>query len=369
MGPLLLRAAIKRGVLIVIANWPVVLVDFAVGSFCKLALALPVVGGALMVTAVAGVDVRSVLADGIRSAADIVVGSLSTSPAALGAFLVAVVLVAIGGEVISFIVKAGTLSVLVQADRIAGDVHRLPIGLDVLRRAHAFRLEILVEAGRRFARRGIVLALWLGVAYLAVAVAYLALVSWGLFGVALSWVPAWAGLMVLATSGAVVGVGLANVAYTLLRVVIVTDDCEIGEAFRRLGRFVIEDARQVIGIFAVIGGVEIVATVAALLAAAGLAPVAYLPVASLVLVPIQLAFWLVRALLFESLSLSAVAAYQTQYRRFSEVRWPVSVSAPPEAGEGFRETWTTNRQSGGSTKVEEDDTPRGADRRQGRSSD
>jgi hypothetical protein len=333
MEPLLLRAAITRGVLLVIANWPVVLIDFVVGSFYRVALAFPVVGGALMVTVVAEIDVRSVLAHGIGAAADIVVGSLSTAPAALAAFFGAVALVALGGQIVLFIVKAGTLSVLVHADRAAGEVHRHPLVMGSFARANVFRLETLVVAGRRFARRGIVLALWLGGAYALVATVYLMLVTLSLFGVASDWVPAWSAVMLVATSGAVVVIVLANLAYTLLRVVIVTDDCDINVAVRRLGRFVIEDARQVIGIFSVIACLELLAAAISLFAAAGLAPVAYLPLAGLMLVPVEMGAWLVRALLFETLSLSAVAAYQTQYRRFSETRWPPIVSGPPETAE------------------------------------
>lgn len=333
MEPLLLRAAIKRGAMLVTANWPIVPIDFVVESFCRLALALPIVGGALMAGSLGGLDVRSVLSAGLGETADLVVGSLSAAPGALAAFLGALALVAVGGEAVQFIVKAGTLSVLVAADRQAGELQRLPFGIDTVRRARAFRLEILVEAGRRFARRGLILACWLGLVYSVVAGVYLALVSWGLFGAGSRWIPAWSAIVLVATSAAVVVVAVANLAYTLLRVVIVTDDCSIGVAVRRLGRFVVEDARQVIGIFAVIGGIEIVAAAAALVAAAGLAPIAYLPIVSLAIVPIQIAMWILRGLVFESLALCSVAAYQTQYRRFSEARWPLPVTARTETDE------------------------------------
>lgn len=332
MEPLLLRAAIKRGLLLVIANWPIVLIDFVIESFCKLALALPIVGGALMVTAVVGIDLRSLMSAGLSGTADLVVGSLSTAPGALAAFLGALALVAVACEGVLFIIKAGTLSVLVRADRRAGEVHRLPVGLDSLRLAHAFRLETLVAAGQRFARRGIVLAMWLGAAYTLAAALYVAVVTWGLLGLASQWMPAWSALVLVATSVAVVVVVIANFAYTLLRVVIVTDDCEIVVGLRRLARFVVEDARQVIGIFAVIGGIEVIAAAASLLAAAGLAPIAYLPAASLIVVPLQLAIWVVRGLVFESLSLASVAAYQTQYRRFSEARWGKPAIEPLDFG-------------------------------------
>src|SRR5690606_18337965 len=158
--------------------------------------------------------------------------------------------------------------------------------------------------------------------YAAIGGVYLAVVAGGLFSLGSRWVPAWSALVLLATSGAVMVAVLANLAYTLLRVVIVTDDCDVGTAVGRLVRFVVEDARQVIGIFAAIGGIQVVAGALTLMTAAGLAPMAYLPLASLVVIPLQIAIWIVRGLLLESLSLCAVAAYQTQYRRFSDARHP-----------------------------------------------
>jgi hypothetical protein len=330
MEPLLLRAAIKRGFIVVTANWPIVLIDFAVESVARLALIVPVVGGALLVTVVAGSDVRALFAGGVAEAADIVVGSLTSAPAALVAFLAAVLLVAVGGEAVQFIVKAGTLSVLARADEVAGEVQRLPIGADSLRRAYAFRLEILIAAGRRFARRGVVLSLWLGLVYAVVVLLYLAFVTEGMSVVESAWIPAWSAVVLGATSAAVVVIAIANLAYTLLRVVIVTDDCSIGRAVGRLRRFAIEDARQVIGVFAVIGGIELVAAAVALLVAAALAPIGYVPFIGLLVVPLQAAIWLVRALVFEALSLASVAAYQTQYRRFGQSRWRPGISAASE---------------------------------------
>ena len=330
MEPLLLRAAVKRGILVVAANWPIVVIDFAVESVARLAVMVPIVGGALMVTVLAGTDVRTLLAGGLFDTADVVLGSLVSAPAALLTFLAAVAIVAVGGEAIQFIVKAGTLSVIVRSDAQAGEVQRLPISADSLRRARVFQLEILVEAGRRFAGRGVILSLWLGLVYVLVGAFYLALVSRGTPDLQSAWLPAWSAVVLGATSTAVVVIGVANLGYTLLRVVIVTDDCQVGTAVRRLGRFAIEDARQVIGVFAVIGGIELIAAAVGLMVAAGLAPLAFLPFGGVLMLPLQAAMWLLRALIFESLALSSVAAYQTQYRRFGQTRWPRPLNGEPE---------------------------------------
>jgi hypothetical protein len=46
--------------------------------------------------------------------------------------------------------------------------------------------------------------------------------------------------------------------------------------------------------------------------------VAWVPLAGLLFVPLQVAFWIVRGLLFEYMGLVTLSAYQTQYRRFAE---------------------------------------------------
>ncbi len=342
--PLSLGAALKRGAVLVMANWPVMVIDFTLESFYKLALAVPILGGALMVATVAGTDLGSAVGVGADagSTLDTVVGSLGSTPVALVTFLVALAIAAVGGLAVMFIAKMGTLTVIVDADRSSGEVQTLPIGADALRRASAFRLERVLAGARQFARRAVTLALWLGGAYVAVGAAFVAVISSGLaMATGPAWTGAWPVLVLLTTSVGAVVISGVNLAYDLLRVIIVTDDCPVRLALVRLRHFVVDDAPQVIGIASVIGGVQIVAAAAALLAAAGLAPIAYMPLISLVLLPLQAALWILRGLVFESMSLASVAAYQTQYRRFSDAgrAAPPSVvaavrSPAPETGGG-----------------------------------
>jgi len=339
MDSLLLRAALKRGLLIVVANWPIVLIDFAVDVFCQLAIAVPVVGGALMVATVAGIDLELLLSEGVVATADVVVGSLTSRPAALASFLFAVAVVAVAAEVVRFVVKAGTLSVVVTADAVAGEIQRLPLTMHVVRRARAFGLERLVTASRRFVGRAVQLSLWLALAYAVVAICYIALVTWHPPARGSVWLPAWSMLVLAATSTAIVAAAAARFSVTLMRIVIVTDDCSISTAARRLARFVIEDARQVVGVVAAVAGLQVVALGVGLLIAAGIAPLAYLPVVGLLLLPLQAGLWLLRRLVFDALALVGVAACQTQYRRFGAGRWaPVTAGpgtdAAPEAAAG-----------------------------------
>jgi len=107
-----LKAALKRGFLITLANWPVVVIEFTIGALFRAALAVPVLAGAVMVAAMIGGDVRALVAEGLRAAADVILATLATSPLALAAFLAAVAIVAFGGVIILYVVKTGTLSVL-----------------------------------------------------------------------------------------------------------------------------------------------------------------------------------------------------------------------------------------------------------------
>jgi hypothetical protein len=324
MRTLPLRAALIRGVLLVAANWPIVLIDFGIESLYKLALSLPVFGGALMAGALAHGDLRNVVADGVGPTANLVLGALAESPVALGAFLGALAIAAIGGEVLMFVVKAGTLAVVVAADREAGEVQDEPFGTETLQDASRFRLDLVIESSRHFATRAVMLALGLGAIYLFVGLGYVAVVMQRAWTPSAGWIAAWPVLVLLATSVSVVSIEAASLAYDLLRVIVITDDCSVRAAMTRLRRFVIEDARQVLGIFGVMAAVVLLATAASLLATAGLAPVAYIPIVGLTIVPLQVAVWLFRGLLFQALSLASLSAYQTQYRRFSSARTPVS---------------------------------------------
>jgi hypothetical protein len=57
-----------------------------------------------------------------------------------------------------------------------------------------------------------------------------------------------------------VGVTAANLLFDLTRVVIVTDDCGVRAALARVRAFLLEDARQVLGIFGAMGTILLLAT-------------------------------------------------------------------------------------------------------------
>jgi hypothetical protein len=325
MAPALpLRAALKRGALLAAANWPVVLIDFTIETLYKFALAVPVAGGALMVAAMLGGDVRTIVGEGVRSAADLILTAFAGAPLALASFLAAVALVASGGGLVMIAIKMGTLAILVDADRVAGDIERGAISLAALRRASAYRPDAVMAAVRRFGGRAMGLAVGLGAAYVVIAGGWLLIVSASL---QLASVPRWAAtwpLFVLAaTSAAVVCVVAANLVYDLLRVIVVTEDCRLRPAATRLRAFAAADAHQILGIFGVVTLILLAGYAAAAPAMAVFTFVAWVPVVGLIAAPLQIAGWLVQGIVFQYVGLAAVAAYQTQYRRI------LAAGAPP----------------------------------------
>jgi hypothetical protein len=321
MAPLPLRRALTHGVVVALANWPVVLVHFTLDSFFRAALAVPILGGAVMVAAVVGTEPGSMVGEGLQGTAELVIGALAATPSALAAFFVALGIVGVGGQAIVMAYRIGTLTVVVSSDRRAAQTDGAPITAESFRRLATFSLEDFSAGVRRFGRRALELALWLGALYVVAGGIYLVAVSYGLsVAVRVSGFSTWPLLVFAATAVGVVAIAAVNLVYDLLQVIIVTDDCAVTAAAARLKRFVIEDSRQVIGIFAVMSVLGLIATATSVLAAAGLAVAAWTPIVSLVMVPVQAAAWMIRGLLFHLLGLVALAAYQTQYRRFSELR-------------------------------------------------
>ncbi len=325
-----LRAALKQGALVTASNWPVVLVEFALWGLYELALGVPVVGGAFMVAVLLGFNVDGLLGQGVRETADLIIGSLSAAPVALAAFLAALAVVAAGGLIMIGIVKAGTLAVLVTGERAGPDLHRAPVHVATLRRASTWSLATMYHATRHYGRRAATLAAWLSLAYLCIGALSLGAIATGFWLAADSaWANAWPVLVMLATSAGVLAVTVANLVFDLTRIIIVTDDCRVGEAFRRMRRFLVGDARQIIGIFAVTSLLLGLAATAWILATANVALIGFVPFAGLLVAPIQAAVWIARGLLFQFAGLTTLSAYQTQYRRFAMPRAaPASFGAP-----------------------------------------
>lgn len=302
-----IKSTLKRGALIAAANWPVVVIQAVADSLFKVLIAMPLVGGIFLVAIVVGAEPGALMSLGWRELVATIVGSLISRPVVLLAFLASLAIVAIGGSLFVFLVKGGTIAILVRGERQAGPLEQPPLHFHLLRDASAFSLETFVHGARRlwprFARLGGAL---LGV-YAASGGVYLATVISGRAG------DSWA-LAALLTGGFVAWITIVNLTYLLLQIVIAADDCGVGAAWSRVAAFVRRRRADVVGVFLVVLALVVFATGASLLATAALGLISFVPLLGLTVLPLQLIAWLFRALVFQFVGLSSVGAYAHLYR-------------------------------------------------------
>jgi hypothetical protein len=316
-----LKAALKRGSLIAAANWPLVAVQFVVEGTLKLLLAVPVAGGIFLVVLLLNADVEELLAGDVRQIVGSVFVALRANPVALAAFAAAFLLVLLAGSALTFVVKGGTVAILADAEAGSGPIERPPLRLEALRRASRTNIEPFLGGCRRLWRRYLRLGGCLLLVYVITAIAYLGFVVGGYAlagnsGVLLGWSLATA----LASSVLVVWITLVNVLYLLTQMVIAVDDVGVRSALPRVTQFIRHSLREVAGIFGVVLLLVVLATIASILATAGLGFIAFVPLAGLAVVPLQVAAWVVRGFVFEYLALTALGAYLTQYRYYTRGR-------------------------------------------------
>jgi hypothetical protein len=310
------RTALKRGSLIAAANWQVVAVQSVADTTFKLLLAVPIVGGAFLVTTLLGHDFGEVLSGDLREVMLGVAGTLVARPLALASYLFGFVLVLAGGSLLMFLVKGGTIAVLVRADRVAGQVERPPLRMAGFRRAMLFSIETFTDGSGRLFRRYIFLGIVLSLIY--AVVAGLSLVTaWGLYrlggdrplllgSVAALGITLFAGLITI-----------VNVLYLFVQIVIGVHDGTVGAAIGEVGRFLRGEFWKLSRVFGVTVLLLIIGTLLSVAATWGFYLIAYVPLAGLIVLPLQLGAWLLRNLVFQYLGLTALSAYLSLYRQFS----------------------------------------------------
>ena len=306
-----LKAALKRGALIAAANWPVTLIQAVADSLFKLLIAAPVVGGIFLVALVVGADPNVLLQLEWRDLAATIVGSLRSHPLVLAAFLSALAVVVTGGSVFVFLVKAGTVAVLVRAEREAGPVEQPPLHFEAVARASRFGVEFFIDAARglfpRYLRLGIVLML----AYLVSAGAYFVTLYAGLVD------ESWAATALL-TAAFVAWITIINLLYLLMQIVVAADDCRVAAAGTRVLSFLRHEWRAVGMVFAVVLGLVVAVTGASVLAAALLGLLQFVPILgqilSVAVVPLA---WILREVVFQFIGLASIGAYLKLYRTFA----------------------------------------------------
>ena len=310
-----LKAALKRGALLAAANWPLVIVGFVTESSVKLLLAVPIVGGAFLVALLLDTPLSDLLRGDLRDIATSIITALTASPAALTAFVVAASMVFVAGSVLQFVVKGGTVALLGEAERIAGPLERPPLRLDALRRAHVVSIDTFLAGCARLWRRYVRIGMGLLLIYAGTAAVYLAFILGGYkladnSAVLLGWTVAAAA----ASSVLIVWLAIVNFFYLMTQMVVAIEDVSVRRGVRLALIFVWGHLREVAAVFGVVLVVVVIATAASILATAGLGLIAFVPLVGLAVLPLQLAAWLLRGIVFEYLALAALGAYMSHYR-------------------------------------------------------
>ena len=310
-----LKAALKRGALLAAANWPLVLVQFVTESVLKLLLAVPIVGGAFLVALLLDTSLTDLLRGDVRDIVTSIMSALMASPLALAAFVASGLIVLVGGSLVTFVVKGGTVALLAEAERIAGPLERPPLRLEALRRASVVAIDPFIGGMARLWRRYVRIGLGLLIMYGLTAAAYLGLVFGGYAlaqnsAILLGWTAATA----LASSVLIVWITLLNFFYLMTQMVVAIEDVSVRQGVRLAFAFIWGHLREVAGVFGVVLVTVVLATAASILATAGLGLIAFVPLVGLAVLPLQLAAWLLRGIVFEYLALAALGAYLSHYR-------------------------------------------------------
>lgn len=311
-----LKLLLKRGALLAAANWPVIAIQFVAQTTFQVLLAVPIVGAGILVAALAGGDLAELLRGSLREMFTTIAGTLMSEPVALVAFMTAFSIVLLGGSVLMFLVKGGTVEVLLAAEAAAGPIELEPLTYETSLRASRFSLQRFTDGCRRLFRRYLLLGIALMVVYVASGGAYLVFATYGYRTAGGRFlIIGWTFIAALAAILLVVWITVVNWMYLLLQLAMACEDVGVVAAFGAVARFVRARSREVAGIFGVVLGLVLAATFASALAWSGVGLIAFVPLVGLAVFPLQLAALVLRGLMFEYIGLTALAAYATLYHR------------------------------------------------------
>jgi len=313
--PFELKLLLKRGALVAAANWPVIVLQWLAEAAFKLLLALPVLGAAFLIALVAGGNAVDLAGGDLRRLFALVVSDLGRHPAALTLYITGTAIVVVGGAAITFLVKAGTVAVLVAAEAQAPPIERLPLMGQTWRPAAAFTLERFRDGCARMFDRYLLLGIALLIVYGVLAIGYLAAIYFSFRLVAGTVVASgWTLLAALISIALVLGVTVVNLIYLLVQIVIAAEDYSLFTAARRVAGFLRAQYRTVGVLFGAMLVLVGLATAASILATASVGFIGFVPIIGLAVLPLQLAAWLARGLVFQYLGLTASTAYVRLYR-------------------------------------------------------
>lgn len=306
-----LKLTLKRGALVAAANWPLTIVQAVADSIFKLLIAAPLFGGIFLVALVVGAEPRALLSLEWRDLATTIAASLLSKPIVLMAWVAALGAVIGGGSLFVFLIKGGTVSILVRGERRAGPIEQPPLLPEVVGQASAFSVDVFIEGATAlfpaFARLGLVL---MGI-YLASGIGFLVLVA-AIQSAGEGWV-----LTALLTAAFVAWITFINLVYLLAQIVIASDGCSVTAAIPRASAFIRRERRTVGGVFVIVLTLVIFATGASVLATTALGLIAFVPLFGFIFIPLSLLAWMLRALVFQYIGLASIGAYLKLYRETS----------------------------------------------------
>ena len=328
-----LKHLLKRGALLAAANWQAVAIQFVAQTTFQVLLAVPIIGAAILVAVVLGGDVADLLQGTMREMFTTIASALMSEPVAFVAFMVAFSLVLLGGSVLMFLVKGGTVEVLLAAHAGAGAIEREPITLDTLRGAGRFTLRRFTDGCARLFRPYLMLGLVLMVVY---AVSIGGCLIFVVYGYRLAsgrvLIVGWTFVAAMAVFALVAWITVVNLFYLLAQIAMAVERVGLSAAVPALARFVRAEFRELAGLFLLVLALVVAATLASALAWSGVGLIAFVPLVGLAVFPLQIAALILRGIVFEYLGATALGAYITLYAgQGARGAEPVKHSPVPQA--------------------------------------
>jgi hypothetical protein len=327
-----LKHLLKRGALLAAANWPVIAIQCVAQITFSLLLAVPIMGAAILLTLLLDADLDSLLQGGIGDMVGAIARALAAEPVALAAFIVSFGLVLVGGSMFTFLVKGGTVSVLLDAAARAGAIEREPLTWRGLRSASVFSLERFADGCARLLRPYTRLGLLLMAVYALSGAAALGVIVVG-YRAAGGWAVVMAWTLALVTAvGLVLWITIVNLTYLLVQIALASGAPSVRAALQTVARFVRAEFRELAGVVLVMLAVMVGAMFASALAWSGVGLVAFIPLIGLAVFPLQLAAEIVRRVVFEYIGITALGAYSVLYQRRTAATRATAVASPSPGG-------------------------------------
>jgi hypothetical protein len=306
------KLLLKRGALLAAANWPLVAIQFAAETTFQVLLAVPVIGGAILVAAILGANVSNLLQGRVRDMAATVASSLAAEPVALISFIAAFGIVLAGGSMLVFLVKGGVIDVLLKANEEAGAIEREPLTLHGVQSASRFTLARFTAGCARLFRPYTLLGVYLTAVYVVSGALYIvgAVYTFAVLGTSGLFFVVWAPVTLLF----LLWISLVNVVYALLQLVIASEGVGIHDGLRIITGFVRARLRPLGLLLVVVFLLLSSAWVVSILAWSGVGLVAFVPLVGLAVFPLQIVALLMRGLVYEYIGLTALGAYLSLYK-------------------------------------------------------